>query len=601
MVVEVAAPLPAEVKVRRSDAIYMAHGYLTKVPVAGITPFIEAFTEPGDIVADPFAGSGMTGVAAVVTGRRAHLSDISVLGHHIGSNYVNIVDASALRQAGRQVLGTARDQVQGLYEVPCSRCGQPGELVKATWSQDYACGSCGASFTYYRALEEAGWRNAIRCGYCGTSLQRRNLRSVGETMVLESLASACSRTQVEQSPSGRVPPRFPGLEIWPDLPIGADREMYRRSALAKHALTSTARFFSVRNLTALVALHKAIVAVSDSRIRDKLLFAFTAILPRASKRYQWSRQRPLNAANQTYYVAAVYYEWNVFDLFGRKVEAAIASDDLIRGGPLFAPTVDVTYDIASADDLRHLPDGSVDYIFTDPPFGSNIFYSDMNLFQEAWLGLVTDPAREAVIGTSVGNGSTGERYERILTRALQECARVLKTGGWLSMVFSNSRGEIWGMAQRALKASGLQLVPERLSSIDKGQRSVKGLASGREGVVTSDLVFSARKPRSSVEIVPITTSTEPLADSARAVLEELRGPALSTPSRVYLAVVRRYLERHWDIEPLHFDDLVTALLADGYIIDEESGRLKRVRHNWVDGTVRTPASSGQFPAQAEFQ
>ena len=39
----------------------------------------------------------------------------------------------------------------------------------------------------------------------------------------------------------------------------------------------------------------------------------------------------------------------------------------------------------------------MDYVFTDPPFGSNIFYSDMHLFHEAWLGKRTDREREAVI------------------------------------------------------------------------------------------------------------------------------------------------------------------------------------------------------------
>ena len=56
--------------------------------------------------------------------------------------------------------------------------------------------------------------------------------------------------------------------------------------------------------------------------------------------------------------------------------------------------------LASADSLSHLADGSVDYVFTDPPFGSNIVYSDMHLFPEAWLGNRTDREREAVIHTS---------------------------------------------------------------------------------------------------------------------------------------------------------------------------------------------------------
>src|SRR5207237_1056167 len=104
-------------------------------------------------------------------------------------------------------------------------------------------------------------------------------------------------------------------------------------------------------------------------------------LARASKRYQWSKKRPLNAANQHYYIAPVFLEWNVYDLFARKVAAVRRSDSYLTAAMATsgaaAPTVN--YEIGSANRLD-LADGSVDYVFTDPPFGSNIFYSDMNLF-----------------------------------------------------------------------------------------------------------------------------------------------------------------------------------------------------------------------------
>ena len=70
------------------------------------------------------------------------------------------------------------------------------------------------------------------------------------------------------------------------------------------------------------------------------------------------------------------------------------------------PEIDVNYVLASAGHLAHLTTGTIDYIFTDPPFGSNIFYSDMNLFHEAWLGEVTDHTSEAVVHT------TGKREKR---------------------------------------------------------------------------------------------------------------------------------------------------------------------------------------------
>ena len=566
--------LPPEISVRRSaDPIYMAHGYLTKVPVRGIIPFLDAFTTPGAVVADPFAGSGMTGVAAFMTGRQAILSDISRLGMHIGLNYVNLVEPTAFRRIAKQGILAAQAQVPGLYTVVCGHCQRPSRLVKAVWSYEYACRSCGAAFTYYRALETGNWKGSV-CPNCRMLFERRGMSRLGETMVLESVDCETSTSQREQVPTGLEPPRFPGLERWPDMAIDPSREMFRRSALAKHGLANTAAFFSVRNLTALVSLRDSILAVDDSTIRNKLLFAFTAVLPRASKRYQWSRKRPLNAQNQTYYIAPIFYEWNVFDLFERKIQAALASDAMIREDrPLFSSVGSLAYHLASADKLTHLATESVDYVFTDPPFGSNIFYSDMNLFQEVWLGELTEHSNEAVISTTGKGSEASARYERILTGALKECWRVLKPGGWLSMVFSNSRGDVWAMAQRAIKESGLELVPERLSSLEKGQRSVKGLASGWEDVVTTDLVFSARKPKGDHCPTPVRPAEESVGESVKAVLESKEGLRADTPSRVYIGIVRRYIERHWDLEPLHLEEILATLSEQGLGVDATTGRL----------------------------
>ncbi|PIQ04553.1 MAG: DNA methylase, partial [Nitrospirae bacterium CG18_big_fil_WC_8_21_14_2_50_70_55] len=53
-----------DTSVGKTDALYKAHGYHTKVPHLAIVPSILHYTRPGDLVLDGFCGSGMTGVAA---------------------------------------------------------------------------------------------------------------------------------------------------------------------------------------------------------------------------------------------------------------------------------------------------------------------------------------------------------------------------------------------------------------------------------------------------------------------------------------------------------------------------------------------------------
>ena len=114
--------VPDVIRAPRTDPIYNCHAYLTKVPVAAILPFVQQFTRPGDVVLDPFAGSGMTGLAAAMEGRRAQLADISVLGQHIAQGYLMEVSPSESPQgceAGRD--GSASRGRRPLHDAPTAR------------------------------------------------------------------------------------------------------------------------------------------------------------------------------------------------------------------------------------------------------------------------------------------------------------------------------------------------------------------------------------------------------------------------------------------------------------------------------------------------
>ena len=100
----------------------------------------------------------------------------------------------------------------------------------------------------------------------------------------------------------------------------------------------------------------------------------------------------------------------------------------------------------------------------------------MNLFHEAWLGEVTNHVSEAVVHTT-GKKKSGaaDRYEALLRSAFAEAFRVLKQGRYMSVVFGNSSGLIWGLVQRAMRDAGFNAAPAHVAILDKGQRSVKGL------------------------------------------------------------------------------------------------------------------------------
>lgn len=577
--------LPEAITAPRTDAIYNCHAYLTKVPVAAIRPFIETFAAPGETVVDFFAGSGMTGLAAMTVGRRAILSDISVLGQHIATGYLAEVSPTAFRGAAATVMKKARAALGDLYDAKRASDNVKLEMTRTVWSFTYRCPACDTEIVYYEHISPSG-APPKACPSCSGPFARRNWPRGADVPV----------EVVVDGENGRLTPQpvtafdrkmialaaaDPRQKEVPSLSIDESREMYSRSGLGKAGLTKTACFFSPRNGVALVELWKAVNSFKDENIRRKLRFAFTAILPRASRRYQWSAQRPLNAQNQTYYIAPIYYEWNVFELFQRKVEASLRADGELFGGqsgPLFrqANGKQISYELASADRLSHLSDDSVDYVFTDPPFGSNIFYSDMSLFHEAWLGRTTDNATEAVVHTTGKrkNGSA-ERYEALLRGAFSEAYRVLKPGRHMSVVFGNSSGRIWGLVQRALRDAGFNATPSHVAILDKGQRSVKGLNSGSEEVVTVDLILTVQKPTGSgVMKEARSLSNGDKTTLIREAVAELSADVAKNASHVYAHILTKAIQKHLTLDDLHLGDVLVALRQAGYEINRKSGLLQ---------------------------
>lgn len=564
------------VKIPRTDPAYNMHGYLTKVPVGAIIPFITEYSPKEGVVLDMFAGSGMTAVASRMCGRNAIVSDISILGRHIGQGYLTCVEPENLNSTANEIVTASRNKVGGLYRTIRATDQKELELIRTIWSFIYRCNGCGTEINYYETFKAASWKSSeMVCLKCMHPFEKKFASMVGEEPVFTAIHG--EKKQAEQ-PLNRMDfeniSKAEHSDILNKIPsnkIGIDREMYHRSALGKWGLTETKLFFSHRNATILFDLWERINEVKDQALRKKLLFCFTAILPRASKRYQWSRKAPLNAANQNYYIAPVFYEWNVYDLFLRKITACIRSDDFIGKNN----TLNITqeYLTASAHNLEHVRDNSIDYVFTDPPFGSNIFYADMNLFQEAWLGDTTNNLVEAVMRTTGGKetkSTSAESYKDLLTGAFKEAYRVLKPEGVCSIVFGNSKGKIWSIAQQAIRNAGFTGKPLKVSILDKGQRSVKGLNSGHEKISTLDLIVTVKKE------VNTDHSDLIIGDSKKIIhktLDNLKLNEKTTASHVYAEVLRSAIANNICMADIDLHDIMVDLNSRGIFIRKETGYL----------------------------
>jgi hypothetical protein len=494
-------PMRSEITGRKGSVFYRAHSYHTKVPPEGIARAIEHFTDPGDFVVDPFCGSGMTGVACLVTGRQGLLSDLSPAATHIAQNYVRPLDPARLKHAATAMLSRAAALEAELYATTCPGCSAPALVEYTVWSDVFSCPTCEAEIEFWTsALEPDGSiRSMIDCGECKASWRKRDLHWTSCTPVLQSISCRCCKRRQEHALAPDERGKWSACDRrdiphwYPTAPFEPWREMWRGQHRDQR-IDIAADFFTNRNLWALSAVWDMVNTESDERLRSALRFLFTSVVNRASRRYQWNPKRPTNVLSSTMYLASLSYEFNVFSLLRRKVRTLT---DLFEATSWLPGRADVVQ--APAQNLSHVPDSSVNYVFTDPPFGSNIFYADSSFLWEAWLGESTDMTKEAVVNQSVRaehGGKSLADYERLMAGAFEEIDRVLRRNAWASVMFHNSSDEVWSALQRAIEMNGFEV--GSAVAFDKSQASfkgIKGLSAG-ERVPSFDLVLHLhRAPR----------------------------------------------------------------------------------------------------------
>lgn len=530
-------PMAIDVSEGKTDPIYKAHSYHTKVPHLAIVPSILHFTEPGDIVLDGFAGSGMTGVAAQWCGtaptqyrhklesewrkagmpapkwgaRRLVLNDLSPAATFIGANYNLPFDVDVFAKAGKQLLREVEREIGWMYETLHTDGKTKGRIEFTVWSEIFTCPECAGEVNFIEeALDDDNrTRDSFPCPHCGATLNKDKLDRVMETRIDPATNEPWQKVKFEPSfitysigkkkyqkkldqhdldtlakiealplPSGMPTTRFP-IE-----------HMYHGSRIAPKGFSSVHHFFLPRAAHSMALLWRTARNCPDERTRAILLFMVEQSIWGFSvlNRYSPSHFSQVNRAlNGVYYVASQHAECSPwYNLTGKLDRLEKAFRGYRTGGKAAIISTGTAASLS-------LSDASIDYVFTDPPFGENIYYADLNFLVEAWHGVTTDSRPEAIMDKFKDKALP--EYQHLMQRCFAEYYRVLKPGRWMTVVFSNSKASVWNAIQVSLQQAGF--VVAEVTALDKVQGSYRQVTSTT--AVKQDLVISAYKPNGGLE------------------------------------------------------------------------------------------------------
>lgn len=471
---------------------YDAHTYHTKVPPQGIAQVINKYLPSGGLVFDPFSGSGMTGVAALATGNDVILNEISPAASFISDRFTSRCDAAALDAAVKKVLLNLESLRDRIYTTNCRSCHKDTEILYTVWSYKVKCYCCSHEFilwdesrSYGNNVKEHKFLKEFPCPNCSENLKKSKLERTISIPVMIGY-KCCSKRISEVDPNendleliNSINSELGKSQFIPDydLPDGVNLSQPKR-----RGLTNVKDFYTSRNLLAMSKIWEEINKVDDENLSAFLGFIFTSLYKRVTKLSEyrfWGGSG--NTAN--FNVPYIFNEANVFTTFERKARSII--DHLESTVKNYSGRCVVN--TGSATELNILPDNSVDLIFTDPPFGANINYSEMNIIWESWLGEFTQTENEAIVNKS--QKKDADKYQELMTESLSECYRVLRDEHWMVLVFMNSSKDIWDRIRNAILDAGFEI--ERVDIFDKQHGTFKQFVS--DNTAGSDLMLHCRK------------------------------------------------------------------------------------------------------------
>lgn len=362
--------LPDEVKVHKQamKRHFGVHGYFTKQSWDIVQTYIKNFTQPGDTVLDPFGGTGVTAIEALVTRRKGINVDINPMAIFMVDALTSIVD--------QQKLVSAFDDIKRKYQKH-----EP-------------------------------------------------------------------KTDEEIEEAIRKYPQPKPIKLTRDSDVPTADLLFSRKQKAQ-----------------LGYLKHLILKESDESVRKTLMLMFSGLLTKINLTYHQSSNRSEGRGNAS---AFAYYRYrlapkpvdlDVMKYFEMRLKKVVEAKKDIRNY-INEQTKDGLQIVkGSATDLNFIPSESIDYIYTDPPYGSKIAYLDLSAMWNAWLDLdVTeeDYKNEAIEGG--GHNKKKAEYNHLIADSIKEMYRVLKFDRWMSFVFAHKDPEFWHLIIDTAEQCGFEYV-----------------------------------------------------------------------------------------------------------------------------------------------
>jgi DNA modification methylase len=534
--------------------MYNWHKFWTRKPHNVVAEYIEQYSEPGDIILDPFAGSGVTIMESLKAGRRAIGIDILPVAVDLWKATIERVDLELLDRDFTNIEKKVKNKILGFYKTICRSFNKTIITICTIWKND----------------EPQELR--YKCPYCGDIQEKGCKLNSQDKKILSSINSKTIRvwypTNVFYYPNG--------------TPFMTEQDY-----------DSVDKLFTKRNLYALAILYRSINETCSKTTIPFMKLVFSSMVHLCSKMCPVRPTRPFSSlwSQHSFWVPPEYMESNVWEKFNSayrghqdfisgKIDAkntmpnvtyAKSLNELGKKNkmyiPICKPALRALRDLQNENlKLTGKNKPFVDYVFTDPPYAGSVQFGESSYLWISWL--YPDLDAKAYLQTLIDHEvvlneqqeKPFDRYYSMLHATFKEVARVLKPGGYMHLTFHNPTTKVRNATIRAAMYAGF--VYEKIIYQPPPRSSALALLRPF-GSADGDFYFRFRKAKTD----PLATMKEAdehtferiVVDTTIQVLAERGEP---TPYTHIINYIDPVLAKHGYFLRLHPEKDVDDILRD---------------------------------------